>query len=125
MTIVRSHKGKIVDVSSILAQNSKVIAAGNMKVNARGDLLGQGGKIIKTKEQLAVEYFDKNPKAVQHVVSSLNTPTEQMLQGITNPQDKEPVTFLNSSSVGSLDDLDLDPTEDEFEVKVPTKVKKK
>ena len=84
--VVVSHLGKQLDIGALAAQNSKMIAAGNAKVNARGDLLGPGGKVIKTKEQLALEYNDKNPKAVARAVS-LNTPVREML----NPNAVQPV----------------------------------
>lgn len=128
MTIIRSHKGRVVDVSQILAQNSKMVACGNMKINARGDLLGDGGKIIKTREQLAVEYFDKNPKAVEHVVSSLNSPINDMVNGKVNPQTEQPSSqpIVQKASKSSLDSLELeDVVDEEFEPKQKTKSKGK
>jgi hypothetical protein len=62
---MKSYKGKEVDVSTILENNSKVLAAGNMRVNTRGDLIGRAGKILKTREQLENEYYTKNPDAVK------------------------------------------------------------
>jgi hypothetical protein len=57
--------GKVVDIDGILLKNEEVIALGNMKVNARGDELGPGGKIIKTKDQVMKEYYAlKSPVAV-------------------------------------------------------------
>ena len=60
---MRSYKGKEVNVSQIVEQQSKTMSAGNMRVNARGDLIGAGGKILKTREQLENEYVDRNPNA--------------------------------------------------------------
>ena len=34
-------------------------AVGNMRVNARGDELGDKGEVVKTKEQRAKEYYDR------------------------------------------------------------------
>jgi hypothetical protein len=61
---MRSYKGKEVNVSQIVEQQSKTLSAGNMRVNARGDLIGASGKILKTREQLENEYVDRNPNAV-------------------------------------------------------------
>jgi hypothetical protein len=36
--------------------NESVIAIGNMKTNARGDQLGAGGKVVKTRAQIMQEY---------------------------------------------------------------------
>ena len=49
---VKSANGKIVDIDSLRLMNERTIAVGNMKVNARGDQLGQGGKIIQTRNEV-------------------------------------------------------------------------
>ena len=46
----RQHKtmrGVPVNMDQLRLAHEKEIALGNMKVNARGDLLGPGGKIVK------------------------------------------------------------------------------
>ena len=68
---MKSYKGKEVDMSQLLEQQSGTLAAGNMRVNARGDLIGKGGKIIKTREQLENEYVSKNPNAVKQKSENL------------------------------------------------------
>ncbi len=56
----RSAMGKGIDIDSILLRNEEVIAVGNYKVNARGDELGPGGKVIKTRDQIMKEYYALN-----------------------------------------------------------------
>jgi hypothetical protein len=48
----RSANGKVVDMNKLAMQNEMTVAVGNVRVNARGDLLGPGGKIIKTSEDI-------------------------------------------------------------------------
>jgi len=36
-----------------------------MRVNARGDELGPGGEIVRTREQVLKDYYDKNPRSVR------------------------------------------------------------
>lgn len=67
MTKVTTMKGKILDVHQITAQNEKTIAIGNASMNARGDVIGPGGQIVKRREQVAQEYHAMNPKAVQKI----------------------------------------------------------
>jgi hypothetical protein len=60
-------RGKIVDMEKLTKQNELMPAVGNMRVNARGDQLGEGGKIIKKREEIVAEYYkdttsDANPK---------------------------------------------------------------
>ena len=47
--IYRSMQGKEVDMNKLMNQNELTVAVGNAKVNARGDELGPGGKIIQRK----------------------------------------------------------------------------
>ena len=44
-----------IDMYSLRRENEKTPAIGNMKVNARGDQIAQGGGIAKTAEQIARE----------------------------------------------------------------------
>ena len=51
----RTARGLPIDMDRLRLANETTIAVGNMKTNARGDQLGQGGKIIKTRAQLMNE----------------------------------------------------------------------
>ena len=53
--VYKTARGKMVDIDKVKLSNEQVIAVGNMKVNARGDELGPGGKIIKTRAQVLAE----------------------------------------------------------------------
>ena len=59
----RTNKGVIIDIEALLAQNSDEPAMGNMKVNAKGDVLGKNGEIIQTAEDRARAYYTENPKS--------------------------------------------------------------
>jgi hypothetical protein len=63
--VYTTANGKQVNLDALIAENEKTIAVGNMKVNARGDKLGPGGKVEQTKEQVMKEYYKLNtPVAV-------------------------------------------------------------
>lgn len=59
----RSMRGKIVDMDLLRKRNELTPAVGNARVNARGDELGPGGKIVRKREDIVREYYDKNPRA--------------------------------------------------------------
>jgi hypothetical protein len=59
-TVYRSANGKEVDMDKLRLQNETAMAVGNAKVNARGDELGPGGKIIRKREDVLKEYFKGN-----------------------------------------------------------------
>jgi len=48
------------------------IAVGNAKVNARGDEIGPGGKIVRTREQVLQDYYNQNPRAIREEVVGRN-----------------------------------------------------
>lgn len=64
----RSMRGKIVDMDLLRKKNELVPAIGNAKVNARGDELGPGGKIVKKREEIVKEFYEKNTKGVKDEV---------------------------------------------------------
>jgi hypothetical protein len=53
--VYRSMQGKEVDMNKLVMQNEMTVAVGNVKVNARGDELGPGGKIIRKREEILRE----------------------------------------------------------------------
>ena len=55
----RTMQGRMVDIEKLRATNEGVRAIGNMNVNARGDVLGRGGQVIKAKEQVMREYYEQ------------------------------------------------------------------
>lgn len=63
-----SMRGKEIDMEKLSLRNEKTPAVGNMKVNARGDELGPGGKIVRTREQILQDYYAKNPRAIKEEI---------------------------------------------------------
>lgn len=55
--MTRSYRGKEINMSSLQKKYERTIALGNGPLcNARGDLIGRNGKIIKTREDQLKEY---------------------------------------------------------------------
>lgn len=50
-----SYKGRVIDMELLKFQNEHQIALGNATMNARGDIVGKGGTVIKTREELLYE----------------------------------------------------------------------
>jgi len=53
----RTATGKYLDMNALKIQQERSIAVGNARQNARGDLLGPGGEIVKTRDQIMTEYY--------------------------------------------------------------------
>lgn len=74
-----SARGVDINFDQLFLHNDKVIAVGNTHMNARGDRIGPGGRVIETVEQLRVKtaasqknsgndsYNTTNPNAVKMV----------------------------------------------------------
>lgn len=63
MAIRRTNRGTPIDIDALLASNQNVMAIGNMRVNAAGDLLGAHGEIIQKNEDRVRAYYKNNPKS--------------------------------------------------------------
>ena len=55
--VYRSMQGKSIDMDLLRQRNELTPAVGNAKVNARGDELGPGGKIVRPKEEVLKDYY--------------------------------------------------------------------
>jgi len=57
--VYRSMQGKTVDMDLLRQRNELTPAVGNARVNARGDELGPGGKIVRSRESVLKEYYEQ------------------------------------------------------------------
>jgi hypothetical protein len=68
--VYKTMQGREVDMDKLMSQHELMPAVGNVRVNARGDELGQGGKIVKKREDVIAEYYENNPKATPDIQTS-------------------------------------------------------
>jgi hypothetical protein len=59
--VYRSMQGKEVDLDKLRNKNETTLAVGNVRMNARGDELGPGGKIVRKREDVMDEYYTGRP----------------------------------------------------------------
>jgi hypothetical protein len=60
--MVRTFQGREIDMEKLTKANELMPAIGNMRVNARGDKLGTGGKIIQSRDEVIAEYYEDPPE---------------------------------------------------------------
>lgn len=60
MAKYRTMQGKEVDMDKLMLQNELMPAVGNVRMNARGDELGPGGKVVKKREDIVSQYYEDN-----------------------------------------------------------------
>jgi hypothetical protein len=101
--LYRTMQGRMVDIEKLRASNENVRAVGNMRVNARGDIVGASGQIVKTKEEQMKDYYEA-PKGQVSDTRVRNTkeskpqsiPQQQVVQTqVVNPQANRPVQGKN------------------------------
>lgn len=74
-----SMRGEVIDMNKLRTVNATTPALGNAKVNARGDILGAGGIVIKTQEQIEAEWA-ANKKARDESVRPADIKAETMIK---------------------------------------------
>lgn len=74
--IYQTMQGKQIDIDLLRKRNELTPAVGNARVNARGDELGPGGKIVKKREDSVKAYY-QTPNAVNGTVEEAETPVAE------------------------------------------------
>ena len=92
----RSMQGKVVDLDLLIKRNELTPAVGNAKVNARGDELGPGGKIIRKREEVVKEYYGNGP--VKHETTAKTVVSNQEAKELAE-FDEEPVPLKPAPKV--------------------------
>lgn len=96
MAVYRSARGTPVDLDKLRLKSEDNISIGNTKTNARGDILGKGGKIEKTADEIAREHYNRNnPKAVKRasikVDDDKKSSAKQVVDDWIDPPSADPV----------------------------------
>ena len=55
--VYTTANGRVVVMDLLRQKNELTPAVGNVRVNARGDELGPGGKITRTREQVLADFY--------------------------------------------------------------------
>lgn len=111
----KTSSGRMVDVDSIRIQQEQSIAVGNMKVNAKGDVIGKNGEVIETAHERTVAYHKTATKVVTKTSVKPPLDTTDKLEDIDHKpvQKKKPSKKRNEVTLpdGSIEILD--PENDE------------
>lgn len=100
-----SALGEAVNMAELVAKHGDTVAIGDVRMNARGDLLDVNNQVVVARKQIEQEYYTNNPKGVKQKQVSLKaiqedqlyTPQqaleqyyEQTRQSLSAEQDMEP-----------------------------------
>jgi hypothetical protein len=95
-TVYRTARGKEIDLNKLVAKNELTLAVGNMGVNARGDKIGPGGKIIAKQEQLQA--------STQAIPNQVNVP--EIEQPVATPAPASTPTMVMTAPRKDVSNMD-------------------
>lgn len=96
--VYKTANGKRINIDAIVSQNEESIAVGNMRVNARGDELGPGGKIERTREKVMADYYKLNtPVATDHMPIPREEPKRDLIDDWVEPAIEQPQTIFQDT----------------------------
>jgi|TARA_B110000444_G_scaffold236927_1_gene249199 hypothetical protein len=110
-------QGKKVDMDLLRQRNELTPAVGNARVNARGDELGPGGKIIKKREDVLGEYYRDHPQAVPdevpgHGVAPQDAEAQPIIDKVAKESKPAPVKKATKSALEKeMADIDSEAVE--------------
>lgn len=90
--VYKSMQGKTIDMDLLRQRNELTQAVGNAKVNARGDELGPGGKIVRKKEEVLRDYYNNSSTMADEVAVKRTTVKEDVqeeLAPVVQPETKK------------------------------------
>ncbi|AUS02637.1 hypothetical protein NVP2275O_056 [Vibrio phage 2.275.O._10N.286.54.E11] len=72
----KTYRGKVVDLDALIMMNEQQVAVGNANMNARGDVLGKGGIVKKSVEEINEEYYQQQVRSQtqMHESPAVNKP---------------------------------------------------
>lgn len=73
----KTMRGKMVDMDQLEQRNELTPAVGNARVNARGDELGPGGKVIRKREDLMREYYETTNRVPDEPKPTVETKVDE------------------------------------------------
>lgn len=88
--IYRTAQGRPIDMDALRVSNEETIAVGNMKTNARGDELGPGGIVVRTRNEVVNDYYQSNAVYTKEKVEDQRRQTQNARSGNAPVADEVP-----------------------------------
>tara|TARA_Y200000002_G_scaffold149830_1_gene123841 strand:+ start:766 stop:1155 length:390 start_codon:yes stop_codon:yes gene_type:complete len=108
----QTFQGKKIDMDTLRQRNELTPAVGNARVNARGDELGPGGKIIKKRDDVIRDYYEEHPQAAPDEVAQVEQPVEEVAEPVQTKAQKKSVENAKKAKAVEAADAEDDWVED-------------
>ena len=109
----QTFQGKKIDMDTLRQRNELTPAVGNARVNARGDELGPGGKIIKNRDEVIRDYYEEHPQAAPDEVAQVEQPVEEVAEPVQTKAQKKSAENAKKAKAVEAADAEDDWVEDE------------
>lgn len=103
----KTAMGKSIDMGAMVLANEKIRAVGNMKVNARGDVIDSNNNVVKTKQQQIAEQYSTQGKR-QNRPSNTQKPKED--KTVEKPVEK-PVAKIEQVKAAPVVEAETEPVD--------------
>jgi hypothetical protein len=97
-------RGKSIDLDLLMKRNELTPAVGNARVNARGDELGPGGKIIRKREDVVKDYYKGSAPVANEDRTQKTVPNKA--QDAAPKKVKEDAPVLSEKDQALLEEFD-------------------
>ena len=108
----QTFQGKQIDMDTLRQRNELTPAVGNARVNARGDELGPGGKIIKNRDEVIRDYYEEHPQAAPDEVAQVEQPVEEVAEPVQTKAQKKSTENAKKAKAAEKADAEDDWVED-------------
>ena len=108
----QTFQGKKIDMDTLRQRNELTPAVGNARVNARGDELGPGGKIIKNRDEVIRDYYEEHPQAAPDEVAQVEQPVEEVAEPVQTKAQKKSAENAKKAKAVEAQDADDNWVED-------------
>jgi len=109
----QTFQGKKIDMDTLRQRNELTPAVGNARVNARGDELGPGGKIIKNRDEVIRDYYEEHPQAAPDEVAEVEQPVEEVAEPVQTKAQKKSADNAKKAKAVEESDAEDDWVEDD------------
>ena len=108
----QTFQGKQIDMDTLRQRNELTPAVGNARVNARGDELGPGGKIIKKRDDVIRDYYEEHPQAAPDEVAEVEQTVEEVAEPVQTKAQKKSVENAKKAKAAEKADAEEEWVED-------------
>ena len=111
--IYKSAMGKTVDLGALILENENTRAVGNMGVNARGDVLDSGNRVIDSKNKQVTRQYKRQTNTAHIPLTSSKIAAKKAEQELSASTDETDTFELLDDTIDSSDIISSpDPVEE-------------